>query len=178
MKPAIIKSSPKLSTFKKLWPYLWPDSMPDAKVRLILALSALVLSKVAVLYVPIIFKYAIDFLSNPTNATVPIGLMTLYGLTRLVSSAFSEIRDATFAKVTQRSLRQIGLKIFDHLHHLSLRFHLERQTGGLSRSIERGTKSIETLLTFLSFSILPIISEIFLLHRIHLCTCVLFPRAA
>lgn len=136
--------------------------MPDAKLRLILALSALVLSKVAVLYVPIIFKYAIDFLNNPTNAAVPIGLMILYGLMRLVSSAFSEIRDATFAKVAQRSLRQVGLKIFDHLHHLSLRFHLERQTGGLTRSIERGTKSIETLLTFLSFNILPIIAEILL----------------
>lgn len=79
---------------------------------------------------------------------------------RLVSSAFSEIRDATFAKVAQRALRQVGLKVFDHLHHLSLRFHLERQTGGLTRAIERGTKSIETLLTFLSFSILPIIAEI------------------
>jgi ATP-binding cassette subfamily B protein len=155
-------SSPKFSTFKKLWPYLWPENMPDAKLRLVLALSALVLSKVAVLYVPIIFKYAIDFLNNPTNAAVPVGLMVLYGFMRLVSSAFSEIRDATFAKVAQRSLRQVGLKIFDHLHHLSLRFHLERQTGGLTRAIERGTKSIETLLTFLSFSILPIIAEIVL----------------
>lgn len=136
--------------------------MPDAKLRLVLALSALVLSKVAVLYVPIIFKYAIDFLNNPTNAAVPVGLMVLYGFMRLISSTFSEIRDATFAKVAQRSLRQVGLKIFDHLHHLSLRFHLERQTGGLTRAIERGTKSIETLLTFLSFSILPIIAEILL----------------
>ena len=136
--------------------------MPDAKLRLILALSALVLSKVAVLYVPIIFKYAIDFLNNPTNVAVPVGLMILYGCMRLVSSAFSEIRDATFAKVAQRSLRQVCLKIFDHLHHLSLRFHLERQTGGLTRAIERGTKSIETLLTFLSFNILPIIAEIIL----------------
>jgi len=155
-------SSPKFSTFKKLWPYLWPENMPDAKLRLVLALSALVLSKVAVLYVPIIFKYAIDFLNNPTNAAVPVGLMVLYGFMRLISSTFSEIRDATFAKVAQRSLRQVGLKIFDHLHHLSLRFHLERQTGGLTRAIERGTKSIETLLTFLSFSILPIIAEILL----------------
>ncbi|MBY0462972.1 MAG: ABC transporter ATP-binding protein/permease [Alphaproteobacteria bacterium] len=155
-------SSPKFTTFKKLWPYLWPDNMPDAKLRLILALSALVLSKVSVLYVPIIFKYAIDFLNNPTNIKVPIGLMILYGFMRLVSSAFSEIRDATFAKVAQRSLRQVGLKIFDHLHHLSLRFHLERQTGGLTRAIERGTKSIETLLTFLSFNILPIVAEIIL----------------
>ncbi len=136
--------------------------MPDAKLRLVLALSALVLSKVAVLYVPIIFKYAIDFLNNPTNAAVPVGLIVLYGFMRLISSTFSEIRDATFAKVAQRSLRQVGLKIFDHLHHLSLRFHLERQTGGLTRAIERGTKSIETLLTFLSFSILPIIAEILL----------------
>ncbi len=155
-------SSPKFSTFKKLWPYLLPENMPDAKLRLVLALSALVLSKVAVLYVPIIFKYAIDFLNNPTNAAVPVGLMVLYGFMRLISSTFSEIRDATFAKVAQRSLRQVGLKIFDHLHHLSLRFHLERQTGGLTRAIERGTKSIETLLTFLSFSILPIIAEILL----------------
>ncbi|MBY0281221.1 MAG: ABC transporter ATP-binding protein/permease [Alphaproteobacteria bacterium] len=155
-------SSPKFTTLKKLWPYLWPENMPEAKFRLILALCALVLSKVSVLYVPIIFKYAIDFLNNPKNITVPIGLMVLYGFMRLVSSAFSEVRDATFAKVAQRSLRQVGLKVFDHLHHLSLRFHLERQTGGLTRAIERGTKSIETLLTFLSFSILPIIAEIVL----------------
>jgi ABC-type transport system involved in Fe-S cluster assembly fused permease/ATPase subunit len=152
----------KFSTFRKLWPYLWPENMPDARLRLILALSALVLSKIAVLCVPIIFKHTIDFLSNPTNNLIPVGLMVLYGVTRLLSSAFSEIRDATFAKVAQRSLRQVGLKIFDHLHHLSLRFHLERQTGGLTRAIERGTKSIETLLTFLSFNILPTIAEILL----------------
>lgn len=131
-------------------------------MRLVLALSALVLSKVASLCVPVVFKHAIDFLSNPTNTLVPVGLMVLYGLARLLSSAFSEIRDATFAKVAQRSLRQVGLTIFDHLHHLSLRFHLERQTGGLTRAIERGTKAIETLLTFLSFNILPTIAEILL----------------
>ena len=153
---------PKLNTFAKLWPYLWPQNMPDAKLRLLLASLSLILSKVAVLFVPIIFKYAIDELSEPKKLIVPFSLMILYGGMRLASSLFSELRDITFANVAQRTLRQVILRVFDHLHSLSLRFHLDRQTGGLSRIIERGTKAVETLITFLTFNILPTIVEIIL----------------
>ncbi len=155
-------SASKLKTFKKLWPYLWPQNMPDAKTRLLLASVSLVLSKISVLIVPIIFKYAIDGLSEPKNLVVPIFLMILYGGMRLTSSLFSEIRDITFANVAQRTLRQVILRVFDHLHNLSLRFHLDRQTGGLTRIIERGTKAVETLVTFLTFNIIPTIVEIIL----------------
>ena len=154
-------STPKFQTLRKLWPYLWPKSMPDARWRLVVASLALVLSKISLLGVPLFFKYTVDSLAtHPLH--IPYGLIVLYALLRLASSLFSEVRDAIFAQVTQRALRQVGLKVFEHLHNLSLRFHLERQTGGVTRIIERGTKAIETLLTFLTFSILPTLAEILL----------------
>ncbi|MCK6443273.1 MAG: ABC transporter ATP-binding protein/permease [Elstera cyanobacteriorum] len=125
----------------------------------------LALSKVAGVYVPILFKEAIDALSaKGVDAVVlaPVGLIVAYGLLRVLSQAFGELRDAVFAKVAQRAIRRVGLETFRHLHALSLRFHLDRQTGGLSRAIERGTKGIEFLLQFMLFNVLPTLLEIVL----------------
>ncbi len=150
---------PKLTTFNKLWPFLWPESLPGVRWRFCLASAALILSKLSLLATPLVWKYVIDgLMANPL--IIPYGLIICYGLARLASSLFSEVRDAVFAQVAQRTLRQVGLKVFEHLHTLSLKFHLDRQTGGVTRIIERGTKAIETLLTFLTFNILPTLFEI------------------
>ncbi len=158
-------STPQFSLFRRLTPYLWPQSMPEAKLRLVIATTALILSKVSLLGIPLLFKYTVDILARHP-LTIPYGLIVGYAFLRLTSSLFSEIRDTVFAQVTQRTLRQVGLKVFEHLHNLSLQFHLGRQTGGVSRIIERGTKSIETLMTFLTFSILPTLAEIVLVGSV------------
>lgn len=149
--------------FAQFWPYLWPRDLPLAKVRLTLALCALVLSKVAVLAGPITFKYILEFAANPRWEVFPFGLLGLYVAMRLLGTLFSEVRDIAFARATERTVRQLATHVFEHLHNLSLRYHLERQTGGLSRVIERGTKSVETMLTFLSFNILPTCVETLLM---------------
>jgi ATP-binding cassette subfamily B protein len=122
------------------------------------------IAKGATLLVPILFKEAIDSLaaSNKEIVTLPVILILSYGIARLISALFAELRDGIFASVAQRAVRQAGLAVFNHLHRLGLRYHLERQTGGLSRVIERGTKGIETLLQFLTFNIIPTIVEILL----------------
>lgn len=139
--------------------------MPDMRKRIIIASCALVLSKAALLLTPLAWKYIINSLSEDP-LKVPFFCIMVYGIARLASSLFSEIRDAIFAQVTQRALRQIGLRVFEHLHHLSLRFHLDRQTGGVTRIIERGTKAVETLLTFLTFNIIPTLVEMFIASAI------------
>ena len=134
------------------------------RARVLAAITCMLAAKIAVVYVPILFGEAIDSLPDLAKAgpaaTLPLGLMLAYGLARVSSLAFGELRDAIFISVGQRAIRRIGLGTFRHLHALSLRFHLERQTGGLSRAIERGTKSIETLLRFMLFNVLPTIFEI------------------
>ena len=143
-------------TIKSLLPYLW-----EFRGRVVLALIFLALAKVATVSVPLVLKDVVDALS-PSNAmlTLPVFLLVAYGLLRLANSSFGELRDMVFAKVTQRSIRRVALKVFEHLHNLSLRFHLERQTGGMSRDIERGTAGIRFLLNFMLFNILPTILEI------------------
>ena len=143
-------------TLKTLLPYLL-----EFKGRVALALSLLMLAKLANVSVPWFLKDIVDQLSA-TQATLamPLGLVAAYGLARLATSVFGELRDAVFAKVTQRAIRRIALQVFEHLHRLSLRFHLERQTGGMSRDIERGTKGIGFLLNFTLFNILPTLVEI------------------
>jgi ATP-binding cassette subfamily B protein len=129
----------------------------------ILALASLTAAKVAVVFVPIFYRDAIDALDIGTGSaalTLPVGVILAYGAARFLSLAFGELRDALFAKVGQRAIRTIALQVFRHLHALSLGFHLSRQTGGLSRSIERGTKAIETLLRFSIFSIVPTVLEL------------------
>jgi len=124
----------------------------------------LALAKVTNVCVPIFYKHAVDALSTETSVVlvVPVALLIGYGLARILAQAFGELRDAVFAKVAQRAIRLAGLKTFEHLHRLSLRFHMDRKTGGISRAVERGTKGIEFLLSFMLFNVLPTLLEIVL----------------
>jgi ATP-binding cassette, subfamily B, heavy metal transporter len=150
------------SALKSLAPYLWPANEFSIKARVVIALGFLTLAKLANVYVPFLYKEMVDLFSTPGLAAVqlPIALLVGYGILRIMTIAFAELRDAVFAKVGQRAIRAVALSTFQHLHKLSLRFHLDRQTGGLSRSIERGTKGIDFLLTFMLFNILPTLLEI------------------
>lgn len=148
------------TTIKSLLPYLW-----QWKWRVLLALSCLIAAKLANVAVPIIFKHIVDDLGldDPGKLMlVPLGLLAAYGGLRFSASLFGELREIIFARVTQRAVRNIALQVFSHLHSLSLRFHLERQTGGLTRDIERGTKAIGSLLSYTLYSILPTLVEILL----------------
>jgi ABC-type transport system involved in Fe-S cluster assembly fused permease/ATPase subunit len=161
-----VPSKPTLGSFgtlRRFLPYLWPANEWGLRARVILALASLVAAKVAVVFVPIFYRDAIDALDMSQRSTaliLPVGVILAYGAARFLSLAFGELRDALFAKVGQRAIRTIALQVFRHLHALSLGFHLSRQTGGLSRSIERGTKAIETLLRFSIFSIVPTVLEL------------------
>ena len=142
-------------TIKTLIPYLW-----EFRGRVFLAMALLITAKVANVGVPLILKEIVDSLTGPQMLLVlPLSLLAAYGLLRLGNSLFAELRDVVFAKVMQRSIRRVALKVFEHLHALSLRFHLERQTGGMSRDIERGTAGIRFLLNFMLFNILPTLFE-------------------
>lgn len=154
-------------TIKTLTPYLWPKDQAGLRVRVVFAMICLVAAKGATVYTPLLYKGAVDQLSADLDAlTVPILLIVGYGLVRLASSGFNELRDLLFARVSARAIRSVALQVFEHLHALALRFHLDRQTGGLSRAIERGTKGIEFLLSFMLFSILPTLLEIVLVSGI------------
>ncbi|HVI87361.1 MAG TPA: ABC transporter ATP-binding protein/permease [Dongiaceae bacterium] len=152
--------------FKALLPHLWPKGQTELRVRVVIALACLVISKLANVYVPLLFKRMVDHLSlkNVTDltavATVPVALLLAYGVARVLTQSFAEMRDGIFAKVAQRSIRAVALETFRHLHALSLKFHLDRQTGGLSRAIERGAKGIEFLLFFVLFNVIPTLLEI------------------
>nr|WP_167555930.1 ABC transporter ATP-binding protein/permease [Azospirillum brasilense] len=152
-----------MAALRSLVPYLWPHDSFETKLRVVVALILLVGAKVANVWVPLFYKRAVDALS-PGDAgalvTIPLGLIVAYGLARVMSLVFAELRDAVFANVAQRTIRKVALSVFQHLHALSLRFHLERQTGGLTRSLERGTRAIETLLRYALFSIVPTLVEI------------------
>ncbi|MFC5357481.1 MULTISPECIES: ABCB family ABC transporter ATP-binding protein/permease [Azospirillum] len=156
-------STGDMAALRSLVPYLWPRDSFETKLRVVVALVLLVGAKVANVWVPIFYKRAVDALS-PGDAgalvTIPLGLIVAYGLARVMSLVFAELRDAVFANVAQRTIRKVALSVFQHLHALSLRFHLERQTGGLTRSLERGTRAIETLLRYALFSIVPTLVEI------------------
>ncbi len=146
------------AVIKTLFPYLL-----EFKGRVVLAIVLLVLAKLANVAVPMVLKYIVDDMGKPqAMLAVPVALVIAYGLLRMFSTLFGELRDAVFAKVTQRAIRQVAVKVFAHLHSLSLRFHLDRQTGGISRDIERGSQGISFLLTFLLFNILPTLLEIVL----------------
>ncbi|WP_114111324.1 ABC transporter ATP-binding protein/permease [Thalassospira xiamenensis] len=163
---------------KTFLPYLWPRGEFELKTRVVIALLFLVGAKIANVYVPVLYKYAVDALGGgkagngsagadtTSLIVVPVGMIVAYGLVRVLSSAFGELRDAVFAKVAQRAIRTSALGVFEHLHALSLRFHLDRQMGGLSRAIERGVKGIEFLLSFMLFNILPTLLEIFMVSGI------------
>jgi len=138
-----------------LAPYLW-----EYKWRVVSALAFLIVAKLANVGVPLVMKEVVDGLDAPLAiVAVPVALLAIYGILRFSTTLFQELRDVVFVRVTQRAIRRVALGVFRHLHSLSLRFHLDRQTGGMTRDIERGTHGISTLLSYLLFSILPVILE-------------------
>ncbi|MBL8428956.1 MAG: ABC transporter ATP-binding protein/permease [Dechloromonas sp.] len=143
-------------TLRTLFPYLW-----QYRLRVLAAMACLIGAKVANVGVPLVFKEMIDGLSGREQLlALPILLLVLYGTLRFSTALFTELREILFARVTQRAVRQVSLEVFRHLHALSLRFHLERQTGGVSRDIERGSRSISSLISYTLYSILPTLVEI------------------
>ncbi len=155
-------------TIRSLLPYLWPRGDTRARARVMLATLCLVLAKVATVYTPIVYARAVDALSPKGNAIIilPAALIVAYGLTRLAAAGFAELRDAVFAAVQQRTVRRVALQTFQHMHRLSMRFHLDRQTGGVSRAIERGSAGIEQVLRFAVFNIVPTIAELLMVTAI------------
>jgi ATP-binding cassette subfamily B protein len=147
---------PTLRSISRLFPYLW-----EFRGRVLIALALLIGAKLASVAVPLVLKDIIDALDQPRPELVlPLALILAYGLLRFASTTFSDLRDIVFAKVTQRAMRRISMRVFDHLHALSLRFHLERQTGGITRDIERGAKAVSSLVGYLLFRITPTVLEI------------------
>ena len=151
-----LQGDASLKSVALLFPYL-----REFKGRVLLAFVLLVGAKLAAVAVPLLLKDVVDALNKPHAVLVlPLGLIIGYGLLRFSSTVFSDLRDVVFGRVTQRAIRRVGLAVFEHLHSLSLRFHLERQTGGISRDIERGAKAISSLAGFLLFRIAPTLVEI------------------
>ena len=154
------------STIRNLWAYMWPEDRPDLRLRVVLALAALLASKVATTIVPFAYKGIIDSLDGTTpdsalilGVAVPVVLVIAYALSNVIDAGFQQLRDVLFASVGQHAVRKLALQTFHHMHRLSLRFHLQRRTGGLSRVIERGTKGIETIVRFAMLNIAPTIVE-------------------
>ena len=154
----------QFTTVKILLPYLWPKNAREMRIRVVVALIFLIAAKAITVAVPVIYKVVVDEITNTGDAIVivPIFLLVAYGGARVLAQTFGELRDAVFAKVAQRAIREAGLRTFRHLHKLAMRFHLDRQTGGLSRAVERGTKGIDFLLNFMLFNIIPTLLEILL----------------
>ncbi len=154
------------ATMKRMAPYLWPKGQTWVKRRVVIAMAMLVLAKVISVSTPFFYKAAVDALAGdaPTPAFMlglgAVGMTVAYGLARLGAVAFGELRDAIFVRVGQRALRQLALETFTHIHRLSLRYHISRKTGGLSRIIERGVKGVDFLLRFMLFSIGPLFIEL------------------
>ncbi|MBV8777107.1 MAG: ABC transporter ATP-binding protein/permease [Alphaproteobacteria bacterium] len=159
-----------LKALRGLLPYLWPRDSLELRARVVLALACLAGGKLVNITVPFFYKGAVDALSGKGGAAgivaVPGMLIVAYGLGRLFSGSFNELRNAVFAKVEQRAVRRVALAAFKHLHSLSLRFHLDRRTGGLSRAIERGTQAIDFLLSIMLFNVIPTLIEILLVCAI------------
>ncbi|MDE2694665.1 MAG: ABC transporter ATP-binding protein/permease [Paracoccaceae bacterium] len=162
-------------TVKRVTPYLWPKASEQfwVKRRVVLAMLALTLSKIIAVATPFLFKAAVDGLAKVGESNDALmlllgagGLMFAYGFFRLSSVGFGELRDAIFARVGQRALRSLALETFEHIHALSLRYHISRKTGGLSRIIERGVKGVDFLLRFMLFSIIPLLIELTLVATI------------
>jgi ATP-binding cassette subfamily B protein len=138
-------------------------------VRVVVAVACLIAAKVATIYVPLVYSHAVDALApkgQAALAAIPLGLIGAYALLRIASSGFAELRDAVFAAVQQRTVRRVGMQTFQHLHRLSLRFHLDRQTGGLSRAIERGASSVESVLRLAVFNVIPTLVEVLMVTAV------------
>ncbi len=156
-----------LRTIRRVAPYLWPDEPAWVKRRVVLAMVALVVAKVIAVLTPMLYKLAVDALGGEDGMSElmlgAVGLTVAYGMARLMTNGFQQLRDAFFAAVGQRALRALALETFQHIHRLSMRYHITRRTGGLSRIIERGVKGVEFLLRFLLFSIAPLVLELFMI---------------
>ena len=154
---------------KMVSPYLWPKDNWDIRARVVLALLSLFIAKMLGVIAPLLQAQAVDSLSSKGVSDLmlgAVGLTLAYGLARIVTNAFQQLRDAIFAKVGQRALRQIALETFKHIHQLSLRYHITRKTGGLSRVIERGVKGVDFLLRLSLFSIVPLVFELVLVASV------------
>ncbi|MFA3917763.1 ABCB family ABC transporter ATP-binding protein/permease [Ruegeria hyattellae] len=152
-------------TIRKVTPYLWPEDESWVKRRVVWAMAALVVAKLIAVYTPILYRNAVDTLAGDTQSQLllgAVGLTIAYGVARMMTVGFQQLRDALFAPVGQRALRALALETFQHIHRLSMRYHITRKTGGLSRIIERGVKGVDFLLRFLLFSIGPLILELLL----------------
>ncbi|WP_114285329.1 ABCB family ABC transporter ATP-binding protein/permease [Candidatus Halocynthiibacter alkanivorans] len=155
-----------MRTIRRVLPYLWPDSAPWVKRRVVVALTILFIAKLVLVLAPFFYKAAVDTLAGDspdagwTLGLGAVGLTVVYGLTRMLNVGFQQLRDVVFAKVGQRALRLLALETFTHIHNLSMRYHISRKTGGLSRIVERGVKGVEFLLRFVLFSIGPLIVEL------------------
>ena len=159
-------------TIRRVAPYLWPAEHPWVKHRVVLAMLALLLSKIVAVATPWFYGWAVNELAGDSTAPAvmlgagAIGMTLAYGMARLMANGFQQLRDAIFARVGQRALRQLALETFTHIHRLSMRYHITRKTGGLSRIIERGVKGVEFLLRFMLFSMGPLILELGLIALI------------
>jgi len=162
-KPSEVGFREELRALRGLLPYLWPKGSIELRVRVLVSVLLLVAAKGVGVFVPVLYKRSVDALGPASHLiAVPVALIVAYGVARVGQQLFVELRDAVFAKVGQRAVRLVALATFRHLHLLSLRFHLDRQTGGLSRAIERGIRSMEFLLSYLLFSVFPTLVEILL----------------
>jgi ATP-binding cassette subfamily B protein len=160
---AAMKARGSWSTIWSLAPYLWPKNAPGLRVRLVLASVAMLLAKVATVYVPILYAHAIDHLTPKAGPLmVPAAIIVAYALVRIAAAGFGELRDAIFAAVQMRASRVVARQTFEHLHGLAMRFHMDRQTGGLSNIILRGTLGIQNVLRMMTFNVLPTIMELLL----------------
>ncbi|NBV61536.1 MAG: ABC transporter ATP-binding protein/permease [Rhodobacteraceae bacterium] len=167
--PAPESSQSGLRTIKRVIPYLWPKHLSWVKRRVVISMIILLLAKVVTVVTPVFYKGAVDALAGegvPMLALGAVGLTVAYGMARLMSNGFQQLRDAVFAAVGQRALRQLALETFRHIHKLSMRYHITRKTGGLSRIIERGVKGVDFLLRFMLFSIGPLVLELLLVAAI------------
>ncbi|WP_264603089.1 ABCB family ABC transporter ATP-binding protein/permease [Rhodobium gokarnense] len=158
-------------TVRNLWPYIWPHSRSDLKARVLIAIVFLVMAKIITVLVPYSYKWATDALGKAGGETasllaVPVMLVVAYGVGRIMMIGFNQLRDAVFAKVGQHAVRRLANETFVHMHQLSLRFHLQRRTGGLSRVIERGIKGIEVIVRFTILNTLPTILELTLMAAV------------
>ena len=168
----ISREASGLSVIGRVAPYLWPKDQPWVKRRVIIALSALVLAKLVAVTTPFFYKAAVDMLSGDGQDAAwmlgagAVGMTVAYGMARALNVGFQQLRDVVFAAVGQRALRALALETFTHIHRLSLRYHIQRKTGGLSRIIERGVKGVEFLLRFLLFSIGPLVLELLMISVI------------
>ena len=157
------KGRPALRVLARVLPDIWPADQPGLRARVVIALILLVLAKAAVLVTPFAYREAVDGLAPEgaaAIAAVPVFMVLAYGIARLMGNVLQQLRDLVFARVGQHALRQLGLRVFRHVHQLSLNFHISRRTGALSRVIDRGIKAIDFLLRYLVFSIVPLLIEL------------------